>query len=405
MGRIVFLHAADLHLDSPYSGLKMLPAAILEKVRESAFQSFQGMIDAAIRHEADFILLAGDLYDGENRSLRTQVRFRSEMERLKKNGISAYIIHGNHDHLGGSWIQVEYPENVHVFAGNTEMKIHIAKDRTAVSIYGCSYSKRHVPEKIVDTYQKIQGADYHIGMLHGNLEGSSGHSPYAPFSLTNLEEKDFDYWALGHIHKRMVISKNPLAIYPGSVQGRNRKETGKKGCYLIRMEGEARSYSFIETSHLNWESAKVYIGEDDNFDSLLKSCRALIEEKRSSGRNVLLDLVLEPTCSAAEIMLKDEIVTGLTDILQEGEEDMQPFIWTAGIQVKETQRADSLSLNSPFLAELMKSEPDEDDFEKALEQLFKHRHARRYLEYPDKEERQNLLEDSRRLLQQILYST
>ena len=101
MSGIRFIHAADLHLDSPFVGLKNVPEAILHKMKEAPFLAFRKLIEEAIARKVDFILLAGDLYDGENRSLRTQVRFRREMERLLEHGIQVYIIHGNHDHLGG----------------------------------------------------------------------------------------------------------------------------------------------------------------------------------------------------------------------------------------------------------------------------------------------------------------
>lgn len=114
---VKFIHAADLHLDSPFSGLKDMPPSLLMEIRESPFKAFQKMINEAIFHQVDFIVLSGDLFDGENRSLRTQVRFRSEMEKLQQHQIPAFIIHGNHDHLSGSWVTVELPGNVHVFRG------------------------------------------------------------------------------------------------------------------------------------------------------------------------------------------------------------------------------------------------------------------------------------------------
>ena len=125
---VKFIHAADLHLDSPFSGLKDMPSSILKELRESPFKAFQTIINEAISRQVDFIVLSGDLFDGENRSLRTQVRFRSEMEKLQQHQIPAYIIHGNHDHLSGSWITVGLPDNVHVFSGQTEVKL-ISKNR------------------------------------------------------------------------------------------------------------------------------------------------------------------------------------------------------------------------------------------------------------------------------------
>ena len=257
MSGVKFIHAADLHLDSPFSGLKDMPSSILKELRESPFKAFQTIINEAITRQVDFIVLSGDLFDGENRSLRTQVRFRTEMEKLQQHQIPAYIIHGNHDHLSGSWITVGLPDNVHVFSGQTEMKRFEKIDGTTVHLYGFSYPRRQVRERMIETYIKAEGADYHIGLLHGNLEGNSEHSPYAPFSLKELAAKDFDYWALGHIHKHQVVSEDPLVIYPGNIQGRNRKESGVKGCMLIEFDGDMKRHSFIETSEVIWESETI----------------------------------------------------------------------------------------------------------------------------------------------------
>jgi DNA repair exonuclease SbcCD nuclease subunit len=161
MQEISFIHCADLHLDSPMIGLKNLPSSIKHRLQESTFTAFKKIIDEAIQRKVDFVIIAGDIYDGEDRSLRAQIRFRQEMERLEQQGIAVFIIHGNHDHLSGKWIQMKFPDNVHIFPANVS-KFEYKKENTKVHLYGFSYESRHLYKRMIDHYQKENEAD----MIH-----------------------------------------------------------------------------------------------------------------------------------------------------------------------------------------------------------------------------------------------
>ncbi|MGE7601943.1 metallophosphoesterase family protein [Peribacillus sp. NPDC097675] len=400
MSKVTFIHAADFHLDSPFSGLKDLPASLLKEIRESPFKSFQKIVDEAINLHVDFMVISGDLFDGENRNLRTQVRFRREMERLLQNEIPAFIIHGNHDHLSGSWISVDQPENVHIFSAETEVKRYEKKDGTTVHLYGFSYPRRHVTERIIESYRKSGVADYHIGLLHGNLEGNTEHSDYAPFSLKELEAKDFDYWALGHIHKRQVVSEHPLVIYPGNIQGRNRKESGVKGCVLVEMDGEAKGHSFIETSGVIWESETIRVTEDSGFDALYQQFSEVIEQTRSNGRCSLLDIKLDVgTC----LGFRHEMLEDLIRLLQE-EEQEQPFVWLYKITLIPNSIRKARGKQTPFTNEISSLATDFADMEDVLAPLYKQAGARRFLEVLEQEEKEELLNEAERWLLQVFDS-
>ncbi|MGN7300517.1 metallophosphoesterase family protein [Ferdinandcohnia sp. SAFN-114] len=179
MDALTFLHIADLHLDSPFSGLTNLPTKVFKRVQESTFTSLSRLINIAIEQKVDFIIIAGDLFDGEDRSLRAQSRFRKEMERLREHGIEAFVTHGNHDHLSGNWPHFEWPSNVHVFQNeNVEVIPYLKNGETVANIYGFSYAKKAVLENKTKFYEKKDGATYHIGILHGSKEGESSHSRY-----------------------------------------------------------------------------------------------------------------------------------------------------------------------------------------------------------------------------------
>lgn len=246
MKQVKFIHAADLHLDSPFKGMEMNVAqSVWERMKQSTFESFERIVDKAIQERVDFVLLAGDLYDAETRSLRAQVFVREQMKRLSQYDIPVFIIHGNHDHLGGSWAAIEFPENVHVFTEPyVEEKSFYKNGELLASIYGFSYLQQAVTDNMTAQYTKMSDAPFHIGMLHGSVEGDAEHNRYAPFQIRELKEKQFDYWALGHIHKREILSEEPYIIYPGNIQGRHRKETGEKGAYLIELTKQGTHCSF-----------------------------------------------------------------------------------------------------------------------------------------------------------------
>jgi len=206
-----------------------LPTDRLNKLRDSTFAAFTKLIEHAVKTKPDFILIAGDIYDGEDRSLRTQMKFREGMVKLDTAGIPVFISHGNHDHLGGRWTRFDLPSNVHVFDEHVET-VRLNVNNQEVLISGFSYKERHVRDKVIDRFPVAEDHDaLHIGMLHGSLAGDETHAVYAPFTKSELLAKRYDYWALGHIHVRQQLHESPPIVYPGNLQGRHRNERGTKG--------------------------------------------------------------------------------------------------------------------------------------------------------------------------------
>lgn len=172
MTNITFIHAADLHLDSPFHGISRLPEEVYRRIKNSTFKSAENVFKLAIDEEADFILLAGDLFDEANRSLKAQMFLRKQFLKLKENNIQVYVIFGNHDHLGGDWTPIEWPDNVHIFSSeDIEEKSFYKDGRLAASIYGYSYPERSVYSNKAAEIKKTTDAPLHIGMIHGTLSG------------------------------------------------------------------------------------------------------------------------------------------------------------------------------------------------------------------------------------------
>ncbi|GLB58794.1 metallophosphoesterase family protein [Cytobacillus sp. NCCP-133] len=404
MKKVTFIHAADLHLDSPMAGLKHLPSAIFKVLQESTFTAFTTIVDAAIFHAVDFVILAGDLFDGEDRSIRAQTRFRKEMQRLAEKGIPVFAVHGNHDHMEGQWVHMPMPQNVHVFSHEVEVFKHTAENGTSVHLYGFSYPKRHVVERMIDQYTRKNGADLHIGILHGQFEGNSDHDQYAPFRLKDLLGKDFDYWALGHIHKRESLNQQPPIIYPGNIQGRNRKETGAKGCYLVELGSSSAKLEFMEASAVLWNEEQIDASNAKSYHDLYVLCKRMLEDKRQNRKGTILNLVLN-NVSLPDHEMKGIITGELLESLQEDETEEEPFVWISNLTVNENRMWDKekLAHESDFFSELFKTADQFAEDSGCTLALYAHPLARRYLGNLSEGEKHKIAGEAEELLVNLLY--
>jgi len=406
MKKISFIHAADLHLDSPMVGLKHLPQNIFSRVKESTFTALKKVTAAAIQHQVDFVIFAGDLFDGADRSLRAQSRFRTEMLKLAEKEIPVYVVHGNHDHLNGSWVHLDMPSNVHVFNSEVETKTLHTQNGVIIHLYGFSYPTQHVYDRKIDDYKKQDGADFHIGILHGNESAGVEHDNYAPFSISDLQQKDFDYWALGHIHKRAVLSETPPIIYPGNIQGRNKKETGRKGIYHVTLTELDHKRDFLETADIIWEEIVVDAASAKNSLEVLQLCQTTINHVRKEQTGTLVSLFLK------NLHLEDEreqrsVKGELLEILLENEKEEESFVWVVDLTISEGLQIDKEKLKNDanFYAELFETIDHYDDVDHALSSLYNHPLGRKYLEHFSTEEQKELVMEAEKMLIELLYQS
>jgi DNA repair protein SbcD/Mre11 len=402
MKQITFIHAADLHLDSPMIGLSQLPIEIFERLKESTFVALRKLTGAAIKHQVDFVLLAGDLFDEQDRSVRAQMRLRKEMEKLAENHIPVFVIYGNHDHLNGDWIHLDMPKNVHIFGEKVEIKVY-KKKGIVTRFYGFSYATRHVMDSQLDKFVKQEGADFHIGLLHGYGEGSSDHGHYAPFHTKDLVDKKFDYWALGHIHKRSILHEHPYIVYPGNIQGRNKKETGKKGCYLVTMTTNDTKLDFIETADIQWESLQLDGQEATSFQELFILCQKTLEDNRKLGKGVLLSLTIQ------NVNLSDKERTSLLkgDLLQALQDEEQvedSFVWPVqiGIEQSKVWNRSQLERESEFYYDLFQEADNLETVTESMVSLYDHPIARKYLPALSENEKKDLRHEALQTLIRLL---
>lgn len=331
---VQFIHGADLHLDSPFIGLKSMPEFVWQAIYQSTFEALSQLVNVAIEKNVDFICLVGDIYDSDDRSVKAQAFFRNEMERLNEKNIPVYLSHGNHDYIGNQGLHLEMPENVIIFGENPETHWLNTNQNEKIAVTGFSYAKRWIMERKINNYpKKNTQADYQIGMLHGFSEGlETEHGKYAPFTLRELKNKKYDYWALGHIHKRQQLAAHPLIVYPGNTQGRNSKESGPKGCELVTLTDTNEQIEFCSTATIRWEKIELSIKDLTDLDAVYTRIKKAISYKKSTEYSLFVSIDLKD----AETLLsgvRKKITQGeLLEALQQIPKEDR-FVWVYQIEL------------------------------------------------------------------------
>ncbi|MFP3869048.1 MAG: exonuclease SbcCD subunit D [Desulfobacteraceae bacterium] len=334
-----FVHCADLHLDSPFEGIHALEPGIAAVLRDATFRAFDNLIDLALDQGVDFIIIAGDVYDSADRSLRAQLRFRETLRRAVEAGLQCFVAHGNHDPLSGWEAGLKLPEGVYRFSGEGGEWITVRRRNEPLAyISGTSYPIREVRKNLVPLFQRQDDELFHIGVLHCNVGGDPSHDNYAPCSLDDLIAARLDYWALGHIHNQKILRDfDPCIIYPGNTQGRSVRELGPRGCYLVRVDGSRRPYpEFVPTDVVRWFSQEVEIADLHTFDDLLDLLAATLENTRTQaeGRGAILCLQLSGRGPLHGQLRQIDPERDLALPLREGETERADFVWVESVQTR-----------------------------------------------------------------------
>ena len=246
---IRFIHAADAHIDSPLKGLEAHDGAPVDVLRGATRRAFENLIQLALDENIDFLVMSGDLYDGDWKDYSTGLFFRRQMARLFDKGIPVYLIAGNHDAASVISRRLSLPENVHVFSTRTVESMDVSG--LPVVIHGRGFPNRAVPENLVPDFPAAAPDKFNIGLLHTSLTGRAGHDTYAPCSESDLCRKSYGYWALGHIHQPEVIRRDPWIVFAGNCQGRDVREAGPRGCWLITVN------DFLDVETVDWHDLDV----------------------------------------------------------------------------------------------------------------------------------------------------
>ncbi|MEA3302248.1 MAG: DNA repair exonuclease [Pseudomonadota bacterium] len=289
-----FLHAADIHLDSALRGLERYEGAPVEEIRSATRRAFENLVQLAIDEQVAFVLLAGDLYDGDWRDYNTGLYFVGQMQRLHAASIPVFIVAGNHDAASQITKSLRLPDNVTLFS--TRKPESFILEGPGVAIHGQGFSTRAVTEDLSLGYPQGDAQLFNIGLLHTSLDGKPGHEPYAPCTVDGLRSRGYDYWALGHVHKREVVGEDPWIVFPGNIQGRHIRETGPKGCTLVSVDNGAVSrVEHIDLDVMRWARCEVDVSACDSLDDLYEDVRLGLQQVSddADGRPVAVRIVLQ----------------------------------------------------------------------------------------------------------------
>ncbi len=301
-----FIHAADIHLDSPLRGLESYEDAPVEEIRGANRRAFDNLVELAVEEDVSFVLLAGDLYDGEWKDYNTGLFFAERMGRLRRQNIRVFMVSGNHDAASQITRTLQLPDNVLVLS--TKKPQTILLDHIGVAIHGQGYQSRAMSKNLAEQYPQYNPGYFNIGILHTALNGREGHEPYAPCTLDDLKQKGYDYWALGHVHKREEVSKDPWIVFPGNIQGRHIRETGAKGASLVTVEnGEVIGVEHHELDVLRWSVCRVELSGCEMVNAVHDHVRQALEgeQEHAEGRILAVRLVLTGDCPVHPRLLED----------------------------------------------------------------------------------------------------
>ena len=330
-----FIHAADLHIDSPLRGLEAYPGAPTDRLRNATRDAFENLVQLAIDETVAFVIIAGDLFDGQWKDMNTGIWTAGQFRKLERAGIPVCLIRGNHDAESKVRTGIRWPGNVHEFSvrkpqtfTSTQLGLPESID---VVVHGQGFARPDIQEDLAADYPEAVAGHFNIGVLHTSLTGDPAHDRYAATTVEVLRNRGYDYWALGHIHIRSEppISKEPYVAFSGNTQGRHIRETGAKGCLLVSVEdGGLASVEFRDTDTLRWHRAAVALDQADTLNELYEKTRDALQEclDQRDGRFAAVRVEISGACEAhREIVrpgIQEEVVSQIRDIANEWDDEI-----------------------------------------------------------------------------------
>ncbi len=415
--RIRFVHAADLHLDSPFTGLKAAaPADVANALYHATFDAYENIINLCISEQVDALLVAGDVFDGADRSLRAQLKFVEGLKKLDTQGIRSFVCHGNHDPLDGWQARLDYPPGCRRFGPEWEA-VPVFEDPDRALIHGISYRKRDVTENLALRLGNVDPGPFSIGLVHGNVGNNPEHGAYAPCSLDDLAQSGVHYWALGHVHTRQVLNEQgPTVVYPGNPQGRHPNETGARGVYLVEVDdGGNVGLDFRPMDTVRWARLDSDIAaldtEQDLLDALHKGMQALLDG--ADGQSVVVRVRLTGRGELNRKLRRPNMIEDLVEAINGEWDERSPFVWCERIEDASASPFDREARlkGSDFLAEVLRTaDRSKTDPEllaglgTGLSDLYQHHRFRSYLSNsaPNEEEIAGLVEEAEAMIVNLL---
>jgi len=346
MTDFTFIHAADIHLDSPLSGLSSYEGAPVELLRNAPRQAFGNLVDEAIRERVNFMLIAGDLYDGNWKDYNTGLFFAKQMGRLQAENIPVFIVHGNHDAENVMTRALSLPDNVKVFSTRKAETFHL-KD-LGVALHGHSFKNARIEQNLALDYPPPLADCFNIGILHTAVEGHAAHASYAPCSLSDLTDKGYDYWALGHVHEYKILNQTPPVVFPGNLQGRHIRETGPRGALLITVANDTPTMERLIVDTLRWTKIEIDAGPANSLNDVVSLAREKLQSlvgKNSDNHPLAMRMIFTGSTRAhgalfgLESQLRQEILAAANALADND-------LWIEKIILETTPELDESAINA-----------------------------------------------------------
>ncbi len=357
MASFRFVHCADLHIDSPLRGLESDPDAPADRIRSATRDAFAALVDDAIARGVAFVLAAGDLYDGEWQDWRTGQFLVAQVGRLSRAAIPFIAIRGNHDAESVITRRLALPAPARLLDARKPETVTLPG--LDVCIHGQSFRTREVTDNLAAGYPPPVAGRLNIGLLHTSVDGREGHASYAPCTVEQLRNHGYDYWALGHVHTREVLHRDPWIVFPGNTQGRHARETGAKGATLVTVQdGRVTGLEPLVHDTVRWAQVQVDLAGADAEDAALARTRAALTRAigQADGRLLAARVVLSGACAAHDALRRD---TGGTvekvraEALALAGADL---LWTESVQLRTTPLATAPAA-SPLAAAVAAADP------------------------------------------------
>ncbi len=417
--RFSFIHASDLHLGSPFSAAASRDQALARMLRQTMFDAFSRLVAEAVERQVDFMVLSGDTFDLERVPPAVWLKFISGVRVLEGHGIRVYMVCGNHDPYEGLPVGAGLPENLMVFQPDSwQSAVHERGGVPLAAISGISFKVAAERANLASRLgrQRPEQGLFHLAVLHANVGGRPGHEPYAPCSLDDLLSKEVDYWALGHIHERLVLHQAPHAAYPGVIQGRSFREQGVKGAFYCEVKGrQLVEHAFLPLSSVVFAERRVDVsGAQD----LAQIEEALIKEAQQAegGCHMVLRFVLEGRTPLSGELSDQEVQDGLLEAvnyglsaqMDSGEDSVKDHVCTVASLKDRTmpemdldRRAKAEDFAALVLKEreriLGQAEEGTEELKEALRDLFENPRFSRLLQEIGPEELEGLMDEAARL--------
>jgi DNA repair exonuclease len=370
-----FIHAADLHIDSPLKGLDNYEGAPVDEIRGATRRALENLVNLAIEEKVAFVLLAGDIYDGDWPDFNTGLFFIKQMAILQSEGIKVYMVAGNHDADNKMTKKLRMPENVYMFSSNKPETVLI--DELESAIHGQSFATVSTSENLATGYPAPKNNYFNIGLLHTSVDGREGHDDYSPCTLNDLINKGYDYWALGHIHKREVLNEEPMIIFPGNTQGRHARETGQKGCTLITViNGKIEAAYHHSLDVLRWYKCEIPVSSVENSEEILGLLKGVLDKVvMENPERILAVRIIVMGATKAHYEIHRDTDNFVNECRAQALSSFSEKIWIEKVkietspQVETDSNFDGQDLIREILKRIEDISSDDDELDKIIKQL------------------------------------